>query len=276
MGDPITHSLSPVIHNAAFAALEMDWVCVAMQTPEGMAPQAVAGIRALGIAGMSVTMPHKSAVIGALDSLSDDASTLNSVNCIANRGGTLVGLNTDGAGFVAGLRRDFGFDPSGVDCVVLGAGGAARSVIVALARSGARSVKVLNRSVDNAHLAANLAGPVGSVGVQSDVTRAGLVVNATSVGMADTAASGDSAVAVPCDPDLVRAGQVVVDLIYNPAQTEFMKAAADRGARVTNGVSMLVHQAAVAFEEWTGVAPPIEAMFDATSEELRSREITSG
>ncbi len=272
MGDPIAHSLSPGIHNAAFAALEMDWVCVAMQTPQGMAAEAVRGIRAMGIMGMSVTMPHKAAVISALDSLSDDAAALNSVNCIVNRDGRLVGHNTDGTGFVAGLRHDFGIDPSGVDCVVLGAGGAARSVVVALSRAGARSVKVINRSAANAEVAAELAGPAGSVGVPVDVTAAELVVNATSVGMAGDASGVPSGLeAMPCDPDLIRDGQMLVDLIYNPAETAFMKAAADRGARVANGVSMLVHQAAVAFGEWTGVAPPIDAMFEATASELAAR-----
>ncbi|MGB3410901.1 MAG: shikimate dehydrogenase [Microthrixaceae bacterium] len=272
MGDPIAHSLSPVIHNAAFAALDMDWVCVAMQTPEGLADDAVRGMRAMGIVGMSVTMPHKAAVIGALDSLSDDASALDSVNCISNRDGKLIGLNTDGPGFVAGLRHDFGFEPSGADCVVLGAGGAARSVVLALARAGARSVKVINRSAANAELAAKLAGPVGSVAGPEALATADLVVNATSVGMAGVNPGDPSgAEALPCDPSLLGSTQVVVDLIYNPVETAFMKAAAERGARVSNGVSMLVHQAAVAFEQWTGVSAPIDAMFDATASELSTR-----
>ncbi|MGB6057523.1 MAG: shikimate dehydrogenase [Microthrixaceae bacterium] len=272
MGDPIAHSLSPIIHNAAFAALEMDWVCVAMQTPEGLAVDAVKGIRALGIVGMSVTMPHKAAVIGALDSLSDDATALNSVNCISNRDGKLVGLNTDGQGFVAGLRHDFGFEPSNADCVVLGAGGAARSVVLALARAGARSVKVINRSAANAEVAAKLAGQVGLVAGPEALGAADLVVNATSVGMAGVTSGNQSgADALPCDPGQLGSGQIVVDLIYNPAETAFMQAAAERGAQVSNGVSMLVHQAAVAFEEWTGVSAPVDAMFEATASELRAR-----
>lgn len=272
IGDPIAHSLSPVIHNAAFAALEMDWVCVALRTVDGQAQAAVHGMRALGIQGMSVTMPHKSTVIGALDSLSDDASALNSVNCITNQGGTLIGTNTDGAGFLAGLGHDFGFNPSGADCVVLGAGGAARSVVLALARAGARAVKVVNRTVAKAESAAGLAGAVGSVAGPDQIGSADLIVNATSVGMAGVAAGGSSdGDAMPCDPRHLHGDQFVVDLIYNPAQTALMREAAARGARVSNGVSMLVHQAAVAFEDWTGVAAPVDAMFAATAAELAAR-----
>ncbi|HTO01407.1 MAG TPA: hypothetical protein VL068_12095, partial [Microthrixaceae bacterium] len=191
---------------------------------------------------------------------------------IANREGKLVGLNTDGQGFVGALHHDFGFDPSGADCVVLGAGGAARSVILALTRVGARSVKVINRSAANAEAAAGLAGAIGSVAGPEALAGADLVVNATSVGMAGVESGTQSGPgAMPCDPGLLGPSQVVVDLIYNPAETAFMKAAAARGARVANGVSMLVYQAAVAFEEWTGVTAPVDAMFEATAAELKAR-----
>jgi len=258
IGDPISHSLSPVIHNAGFAAAGLDWVYVGLPVPPGRGAAAVEGMRALGIEGLSVTMPHKAEVLPALDEVSEDARALGAVNCVVRRGDVLRGENTDGAGFLAGLRTDFDFDPTGRTCVVLGAGGAARAVVLALARAGAASVQVVNRTASSAVAAAELAGPVGSVAGAEAVASADLVVNATSVGMRQ-GKSGD-APALPCDAELLGEGQVVAELVYHPLRTALVEAATRRGARASNGVSMLVHQAAVAFELWTGVPAPLEAM----------------
>lgn len=266
MGRPVTHSLSPLIHNAAFAALGLDWICVACDVAPEHCGDAVRGIRALGIAGMSVTMPHKHTVLAQLDELSPDAARLEAVNCIVNDGGRLVGLNTDGDGFVAALRADLGLSPQGLRCAVIGAGGAARSVILALSRHGASRVAVINRTVANAQVAAALS-PESFVGSESDITTADLVVNATSLGMAGTNASGEGQVH-PCDPALLHSGQAVVDLIYNPLRTSWLDAAVAAGAVGANGISMLVHQAAVAFTAWTGLAAPVEAMNRAVGEHL--------
>jgi len=263
IGDPIEHSLSPVIHNAGFAALGLDWVYVAFPTPAGAAPAAVESVRALGIRGLSVTMPHKEAVIGALDELSDDARLLGAVNCIRRQGNHLVGESTDGDGFVEAVRADLGLEPEGARCVVLGAGGAARSVVLALARAGARSVGIVNRSEVNAERAAALAGAAGSVVRPEQIREADLVVQATPVGMG-TPAAGEW----PADPGLLSAGQVVAELIYHPLETPFLRAAADRGCRTSNGVSMLVHQAAIAFSSWTGEPAPLAAMHDAVARAL--------
>lgn len=272
MGDPVAHSLSPLIHNTAFDALGMDWVCVGFPTPAGEAPAAVAGMRALGIVGMSVTMPHKAAVIGSLDWLTDDALLLGAVNCIVNRDGTLEGHNTDGQGFVMGLRHDFDVEVEGLDCAVIGAGGAARSAIAALGRAGANSVTIVNRSPERARSAAELAD-VARVGTTDDIPACDLVVNATPVGMAAraVAAEGIGDVAMPCEPTLLREGQLVVDMVYEPLETPWLVAASARGARVSNGTSMLVHQAAVAFELWTGAVAPVVAMSVAVSDVVRSR-----
>lgn len=256
IGDPVSHSLSPRIHNAAFDALGLDWAYVAFPVLAGEATAAVAGMRALGIEGLSVTMPHKADVIGALDRLSEDAEALGAVNCISRDGRALVGHNTDGAGFVAGVMDDFGFDPAGSTCVVLGAGGAARAVVRALARAGARSVTVVNRTRERGQTAAALAGSVGSVGAAAQVADAELVVNATPVGMGSTGADAG----LPCDPALLAGGQIVAELVYHPARTPLMAAAEQAGARTSNGTSMLVHQAAVAFEIWTGEPAPLDAM----------------
>lgn len=257
IGDPIAHSLSPVIHNAGFSELGLDWVCVALPVGAGAAEGAVVGMRSLGIRGMSVTMPHKADVMAGLDELTDAAARLGSVNCVIARDGRLVGDSTDGAGFLAGLAEDFDLDPRGADCVVLGAGGAARAVVLALADAGAASVRVVNRTSERAVRAAALAGPVGSVGVPDDIARADLVVNATPVGMEGADSGGPR---LPLDPALLRHDQVVAELVYHPSTTALMRAASDAGARTANGLSMLVHQAAVAFTSWTGEPAPVDAM----------------
>lgn len=264
IGDPVAHSLSPVIHNAAFAATGLDWIFVAFPTPAGSALAAVASMRSLGLRGLSVTMPHKDAVIAGLDELSADAELLGAVNCISRVENRLVGDSTDGAGFLAGLRADFDFDPSGARCVVLGAGGAARSVVLALARAGAASVVVVNRTAERAQRAAMLAGAVGSTGGAEQVGDADLVVNATPIGMVGSAREHD----LPCDATSLGSGQIVAELIYHPRRTPLMRAAEQHGCRTSNGVSMLVGQAAVAFETWTGTPAPMPAMVQAVSEAL--------
>jgi shikimate dehydrogenase len=259
IGHPVRHSLSPAVHNAAFRVLGLDWVYVALEVAPGAVPAAFEGVRALGIAGVSVTMPHKEAAAGAVDDLHDDARLLGAVNCVVNDGGRLVGHNTDGAGFVAALGAELGYDPAGARCVVLGAGGAARAVVLALARAGAVDVVVVNRTEARAREAAALAGRVGRV-VAPDhlpvaLRPADLVVNATSVGMGDPGPED-----LPLDPDLLHEGLVVADLIYQPLVTPLLAAARERGATAVNGLSMLVHQAAVAFELWTDRPAPVAAM----------------
>jgi len=180
------------------------------------------------------------------------------VNCVVIGDGELVGHNTDGDGFLSALRID-GFDPEGVRCVVLGAGGAARSVALALARSGAEEVAILNRTEERARQAVELLGGCGRVLTADDapdaIAEAYLVVNATSVGMGQPGPDD-----VPVDVDLLHQGQLVVDLVYQPLETPLLAAASDRGAVALNGVPMLVHQAAVAFSLWTGLPAPLDAM----------------
>lgn len=258
IGDPVRHSLSPTILNAAFDATGLDWVFTAFAVPEGGAADAVAAVRSLGLGGLSVTMPHKAAAAGAVDRLAGDAAVLGVVNCVVPDGTDLVGHSTDGPGLVASLREDAGTDPAGARCVVLGAGGAARAVVAALAAAGAAEVVVVNRTASRGGAAAALAGAVGRVGRAEDVATADVVVNATSVGMSHSPG-------LPVDPDLLRAGQVVVDAVYQPLRTELLAAAESAGAVAVDGLGMLVHQAAVAFALWTGEAAPVEAMRAAAS-----------
>jgi shikimate dehydrogenase len=265
IGDPARHSLSPALHNAAFAASQLDWVYVAFDVARGRAAEALAAMRVLGIEGFSVTMPHKTDVARAVDELSDDARALAAVNCVVNRDGRLVGHNTDGAGFVGGLRHDTGRGATGLRTVVLGAGGAARAVVRALAADGAKEIVVVNRSPDPAEVAASLGGSVGRVGTVDDIAGADLVVNATPIGMRGAAPG------LPCPAELLGASLVVVDLVYDPLDTELLRVARERGAEAHGGVSMLVFQAARAFELWTGRDAPVDAMLAAAADALRSR-----
>lgn len=253
IGDPVRHSLSPVIHNAAFAEAGLDWVFVAFEVVDGEAARAVGGARALGIDGLSVTMPHKATVIEALDRLTPTATKLGAVNAIVREGTEFVGHSTDGAGLVDALAYDEGFNPEGKSCVVIGAGGAARAVILSLANAGASDVVVINRTASKADLAATLAGKAGRVGVEEDVRAADLVVNATPLGM-----TGYEHSAV--DPTLFHSNQLVVDLVYAPPITPTIQAARAAGAHAVGGLGMLVHQAAHAFTLWTGQEAPLPAM----------------
>ncbi|MDE3085992.1 MAG: shikimate dehydrogenase [Acidobacteriota bacterium] len=260
MGDPVRHSLSPLLHNAAFDAMGLDWVSVAFEVPAGQGAVALAGARALGLAGLSVTTPHKEDAFVTVDERSALATRLGAVNCVTLEGGLLVGDSTDGAGFLAALHRAAGVDPSGRRCLVVGAGGAARAVVAALGDAGAAEVAVLNRDGPRAEAAAGLAGPAGRVAVPADLAGAEVVVQASSVGLGDP-----TAVHLLVDVGLFHEGQVVADLVYHPSRTALLAAAAGAGATTLNGLGMLVHQAALAVERWTGRAAPVEAMWAAVT-----------
>ena len=262
IGSPVRHSLSPAIHNAAYEALGLDWVFVALEVAPGAAGDALRGMRALGIAGMSVTTPHKDDVFALVDDRSPAATAMRAVNCVQLLDGRLIGHNTDGDGFVDSLRLDAGIDPAGMTIAVVGAGGAARSVVEALGRAGAADIAVVNRTASRAADAAALANR-GRVGDIDDVCAAGLVVNATSVGLGTDDLS--------IDRDLLQRGQVVADLVYHPLQTALLRAAAERGARTVDGLGMLVHQAARQFSLWTGATAPVGEMRLAAEAELLRR-----
>jgi shikimate dehydrogenase len=258
IGDPVRHSLSPALHNAAFAEMGLDWVSVAFEVPAGAGRGALDACRALGLRGLSVTTPHKEEAAAAVDERSALAERLGAVNCVTNTAGRLAGDSTDGAGLLAALARGHGFRPEGRRCLVVGAGGAARAVVLALADAGATEVVVLNRDGGRALEAAALAGTAGRVGTPEDLSGAELVVQASSVGLADPGAWHPLV-----ERQRLHGGQLVVDLVYHPARTALLEAAEAAGAAVVNGLGMLVHQAALALERWTGGDVPVEAMWAA-------------
>lgn len=255
IGDPVTHSLSPMLHNAAFDALGLDWVYVAFRVGAGHGGEAVRAVGPLGLAGLNVTMPHKAAAADACDELTPDAAALRSVNTVvALRDGRVLGDSTDGEGFIGSLLVA-GCDPEGRKVVVFGAGGAARAAALALRRRGAR-VSITARRPEAAAQAATIAGGSARAILWSEagdaLGGADIVVNATPIGMGGKG--------IPVDPGLLRAGQVVADLVYHPRETPLLAAARAAGAQPVDGIGMLVHQAALAFERWTGAPPPLEVM----------------
>ncbi len=255
IGDPVRHSRSPAIHNAAFAATGLDWRYLALPVAAGRGADAVKAMDVFGIDGLSVTMPHKAAVAEALAHLTPAAAALGVCNCVFRREGDLIGDNTDGDGFVASVRAETDVRLEGAAVVVIGAGGAARSIIEALGRAGVGSISVVNRTESSARGAAALS-PVATVGAMADVANANIVINTTSVGMAGGPAPGAS----PVPAELLHRQHLVCDVVYSPLATPLLADAGAAGIAVLGGLPMLVHQAVAQFEHWTGVAAPLEAM----------------
>lgn len=260
IGHPIEHSLSPAIHNAGFRSTGLDWVYVAFDVAAGSASAALDSVRTLGLAGLSVTMPHKQDIAMAVDNLSPSARNLASVNTVSvSHDGRLTGHSTDGDGLVASLQ-ELGIDVEDRTVTIFGAGGAARSVIDSLERHRASRICVVNRTLLAAQRAIELAHGRG-LAVSGDdrgtiaefVQNSEIVINATSVGM-----SGSDDLVL--DPRLLGSQHVVVDLVYHPLETPLLRAATERGCRVVDGIGMLVHQAALQQVVWTGVRPDVQEM----------------
>lgn len=262
IGSPVRHSLSPALHNAAFEAAGLDWRFVTFEVAPGAAKDAVTAMRTLGIGGLAVTTPHKADVAAAVDEVDAAAAALQSVNTVVLRAdGSTFGASTDGRGFVNSLlaasvllaeRR----------VVVLGAGAAARSIVDALDRSGVADIAIVNRTEANAVAVAELAA-TARVGGVADVVDADVLVNTTSVGMA----SDES----PLDARLLHDRLTVADIVYHPRRTALLAAAGAVGAATVEGLGMLVHQAVLQQQLWTGVTPDASVMLRTAEAELASR-----
>lgn len=256
LGWPLTYTLSPVIQNAAFRKVGLDWIYLQWPVPPEELGDAVAGLRALGAMGANVTMPHKEQIVKLLDGLSGDARAIGAVNTIQRLGHRLIGHNTDVDGFRAFLEEDAGADLGGKACLVLGAGGAARAVVKALLDLGAASIAIAARTPGRGE---EVTAQVGHGDTRvcdwdqagTEAETADVVVNATPIGMRE----GD-----PLPNTSFNSGQVVVDLVYDPPSTEMVERARSAGADAWGGLGMLVHQAAASFRIWTGQDPPLETM----------------
>jgi shikimate dehydrogenase len=261
VGWPIGHSLSPVMHNAAFAAAGVNAVYLAF--PVRNIAVCMAGVRALGIQGLSVTIPHKSAVMPHLDDLDEQARKIGAVNTVVNRGSRLIGYNTDAAGALKALEERISL--AGRRCVILGAGGAARAIAFAL-RDKVAALTVVNRSPERGRA---LAQSLGCSFISLDElkgVRADLLIQATPVGMAP----GDDAYPIP--EQILTEEMAVMDIIYNPLETKLLAMARSRGCATITGLSMFIHQGGEQFRLWTGGEPPIQAMTRAVLDVLSPEE----
>jgi len=271
IGYPVKHSLSPLMQTAAFKELSLDAVYVPFEVKPENLKEAVLGLKALSVKGFNITVPHKEKVIEHLDFLSEEAEFLGAVNTVKEEEGKLTGYNTDAEGFARSLEEE-GVEVEGKRVLMLGAGGAAKAVGYALLKRGAKFLSVVNRNFQRAKALGELLGKVGNVliyplkesTVEVLLKDTDIIVNTTSVGMKKE------------DPLLfdyskIPDGITVVDIIYNPCKTPLLKAAKEKGCKTINGLGMLVHQGAVAFEIWTGRRAPISVMKRVLEEELYGR-----
>ena len=262
VGKPIAHSLSPLIHNTAFRQEKLNWSYHAVEVSQNEASECITAVREKNIRGLSVTMPLKEAVIPYLDGLTETASKLNAVNCVFWDGGDLIGDNTDGDGFVNALKLQLNEPLNGKTVAIIGAGGAARSIINSLGDNPVKEIIVVNRSNPKAEKAAYLGGPNARVGSYGDLTACDIVVNSTPLGMAGT--SEEAMLPVPVE--FLSSTQTVIDLVYNPIETELLRQAKGLGARTFSGLGMLIHQALLQFLLWTGLNTSIEGIESVVSD----------
>ena len=262
IGDPVQHTASPVMHNAALGATDLDYAYVAFHVAADQVRTVPAAMRALQIRGLNVTVPHKVSIMAGLDEISDEARVIGAVNTISNDDGHLTGHNTDAYGVAASLEHDGGLRTFPAKVVLLGAGGAARAILyVVLQRPEVEEVALLNRSAGRAQQLAEDLDPEGKrvrVGGLEDcdqVGDAGLLINTTSVGMEPEEDKSPLA-----DETCLHGGLVVLDIVYRPLRTRLLAQAEAAGARGVEGLGMFVHQGARAFEIWTGEKAPVDVM----------------
>ncbi|AMA72301.1 MULTISPECIES: shikimate dehydrogenase [Aneurinibacillus] len=273
-GHPVGHSLSPLMHNRAFEACGLNYRYAAFDIDPSRVQEAVQAVRALGMRGVNVTIPYKVTVMDYLDEVDEEAKIIGAVNTIVNEGGKLVGYNTDGRGYVRSLTEETGIDLASQSAVLLGAGGAARGVAIALLKAGLPSLVIANRTVEKAEqLAAHMkqAVPQATVcalplnKVAEALATSTLLIQTTSIGMhPKTEAS-------PLPAETLHGGLTVSDLIYNPMETRLLRDAKAKGARVHCGVGMFIYQGALSFEYWTGRPAPVNVMREVVMDALRGQ-----
>jgi len=276
LGHPVAHSVSPRFQQAALDALGIDARYEAWDTPPEDLPAAIERLRSGDLIGANVTVPHKVAAMRLVDRPDAMVERVGALNTIVNRDGILHATNTDVAG-ITGALREAGVDAKGRDVVLLGAGGAARAVVVAMRTAGAKRITIANRTEANAHALAPVGGPdldmryapldARDAVFRRAVSEAHIVIQSTSMGMLHGPAEGET----PVPADLFSPGQVAFDLVYVPEETPFLRAASAAGATTVGGLMMLIHQGAEAFRLWLGQEPPIDVMVLAARQALAER-----
>ncbi len=281
IGQPVGHSISPIFQQAAFDSLGIPARYELWDTPAAELTGRIWSLRRPDALGANITIPHKRAAAALADDRAPEVEITGAANTLVNAGGRLIAHNTDVGGFAGALASELGYSVRGRHAAVLGAGGSARAVLLALARGGAESITVLNRTEVRAQLLADEMGDRLRVPLRAGPLddRAGawlsgcdLVVNCTSVGLAGTAL----AASLPLGPECLPARATVVDIVANPLVTPLLAAAGARGHATLGGLAMLVHQGALAFELWTGRTPPLTLMMDAAQAAMSARSTAAG
>jgi shikimate dehydrogenase len=270
IGNPVEHSLSPEMHNAAASRLGMPYVYEKRCVLPDQLEKTIIELRNSEYAGANVTIPYKSACIPFLDKVDESALKIGAVNTIVKEGSSLIGYNTDGAGFVRGLKEISPFQIEQSDVLVIGAGGAARGIIASLLDEKALSITVCNRTVSKALQLTEEWGHMDVKAIdlkeaEKVLDRFGIIINTTSAGMYPLTEE------IPISLGTLSKQTVVSDIIYNPFKTRLLKEAQEQGAITDNGISMFVYQGALAFEKWTGMFPDIDIMKNTVIEELRRK-----
>ena len=264
IGDPIEHSRSPQMHNAALTKAGLDYVYVPFHVRPDDLADAIAGFKALNVVGINVTLPHKQAVIPYLTSISREAKLIGAVNTLTFVDGNIHGDNTDAPGVLKALEENGNMSvPAGTNIVVLGAGGAARAVVVAFALRGVASITIANRTVEKAiSLAEEMDRKTGisMQGMGLTDERLPLAIRQSTLLVNTTTTSMDVTQPLLVSVDWLQPNTIVYDIVYTPPITPLMQAATERGCQTLGGIGMLVHQGAIAFEKWTAVTPCTETM----------------
>ena len=259
IGDPIDHSLSPAIHNAAFNTLGLNCSYIAFRVQEGQLKNSIDSLRSINIGGFNVTMPHKVKVLNYVDRCDKTVQLVGAANTVNNEEGKFYAYNTDVAGFIRPLReRKIGFN--GIEVLILGAGGAARAVVVALAEEkGIANINIFNRNTDRSTNLANLvkklglkASVISNDDIQKIAYKSDLIVNTTPLGMSNEESLIKSA--------SISKDSIVYDIVYKPISTKLIENAKTAGARVVYGYEMLLEQATASFKIWHKMDPPIDSM----------------
>lgn len=286
IGSPISHSRSPQMHNAALSKAGLDFVYVPFHVSTDAIDQAIDGFRSINVIGINVTLPHKQTVIPFLTSISHEADLIGAVNTLSFLDDGIYGENTDAPGFLRAMNDNNIAIPKGKDVVVLGAGGSARAIVVALALAGVKSITIVNRTIPKAvSLAEELSKKINKkngdnslddvvyntngtfdtvitgigfedIHLPNAINTCAMLVNTTSAGM-------DESLPLLINPDWLESETIVYDIVYTPPITKLLKAAKEKGCSTIEGIGMLVHQGAIAFERWTGVKPCVNTMKNA-------------
>lgn len=262
MGDPIAHSMSPDIHNDAFEKENIEAVYHHFHvTKEGL-NDAVKGMKALGIEGFNITIPHKTSIIPFLDEVDELALAIGAVNTVVNKNGRFIGYNTDGKGFFKSLCDEISGDIKAKKTLVIGAGGAARAIYFTLVKEGVKQVDIANRTKERAAQLVSdcpydkVSKALSIIEAEESLSQYDLIIQTTSSGMSPELDHS------PLKVDQLKNGAIVSDIIYNPLQTKLLREAGEKGAETQNGLGMFINQAALAFEIWTGIMPDTARMTD--------------